>query len=297
MSDLINMDDPRIVFREVKNILSLIDPAIPLRPLACAFDDIIRLFKGAYPGYRACTTEYHDLKHTTDVLLAMARLLHGAALAGRRFDAQDVVLGLICALFHDTGYIQTKNEKNGTGARFTTTHVRRSVDFMQKYFRKNGFSNADVANGRDIINCTAIDVKLAETTFANRDIALLGKMLGTADLLGQMADRTYLEKLLFLFYEFQEGNIGSYTSELDLLRKTMGVFDMAEKRFAVDLGNVRKYFPRHFKTRWKIGRDLYTLTVARNRKYLKRILDLYDKEYRQHLRRGGIVERLEKMGL
>lgn len=33
---------------------------------------------------------------------------------------------------------------------------------------------------------------------------MLGEILGTADLTGQMADRTYLEKLLLLFLEFED---------------------------------------------------------------------------------------------
>ena len=37
----------------------------------------VAIVKAKYPGYRACDTEYHNLQHTLDVTLAMARLMDG----------------------------------------------------------------------------------------------------------------------------------------------------------------------------------------------------------------------------
>jgi hypothetical protein len=45
--------------------------------IARAFSDSANLFRGEYPGYRACDTLYHDMQHTLDVTLAMARLING----------------------------------------------------------------------------------------------------------------------------------------------------------------------------------------------------------------------------
>lgn len=64
------------------------------------------LFSGKYPGYRGCTTRYHDLNHTLHCFLLMARLIHGAFINGVVFKEEDVVLGLISALMHDTGYLR-----------------------------------------------------------------------------------------------------------------------------------------------------------------------------------------------
>ena len=100
---------------------------------------MVKLFRGNYPGYQKCNTWYHDLKHTTDCLLAMARLLHGASLNGLPLPDRDVVLGLTAALFHDTGYIQAEDDLEGTGAKYTLVHVERSVAFMEKYFARPAF--------------------------------------------------------------------------------------------------------------------------------------------------------------
>jgi bifunctional pyridoxal-dependent enzyme with beta-cystathionase and maltose regulon repressor activities len=78
LSRLVDMSDPHRVFDEVKTILSMSFSEFDFETLNRVFEDVVRLFRGEYPGYRECTTEYHDLKHTTDTFMAMTRLIHGA---------------------------------------------------------------------------------------------------------------------------------------------------------------------------------------------------------------------------
>ena len=162
------------------------------------FEDVLLLFNGKYPGYRKCVTEYHDLKHTTDALLAAVRLMHGAVLTGNTLGEKNMTLGIISALLHDSGYIQDKDDHSGTGAKYTLTHIERSIAFMDKYFRTHHFSRNDFSRCSDSLHCTGLQTELAEIRFQSKEIELLGKIMGAADLLGQMADRTYLEKLPFL---------------------------------------------------------------------------------------------------
>lgn len=115
LSNLIDMEDPDSVLNEVKEIASLMSPGFDSRPLGQVFKDVLRLFRGEFPGYRKCNTEYHDLKHTTDTFLAFARLIHGAFINGHHFKERNMTLGLISALMHDTGYMQTMNDNTGTG--------------------------------------------------------------------------------------------------------------------------------------------------------------------------------------
>jgi hypothetical protein len=42
-------------------------PGEDLAPLRRAFEDMKALFEGRYPGYLACDTLYHDLRHTLDM--------------------------------------------------------------------------------------------------------------------------------------------------------------------------------------------------------------------------------------
>ena len=111
-------------------------------------------------------------------------------------------------------------------------------------------------------------------------------MLGTADLLGQMADRAYLEKLLYLYREFQEGGIKGYESELDLLKKTTGFWAMTKKRFGEELSSVNEYVRSHFKARWNIDRDLYMEAIERSIAYLEFVLEHHESDYRDYLMQG-----------
>ncbi len=293
-SRIVNMGDPQSVLQEVRTIVLMMFPGFDFATLERVFKDIVRLFRGEYPGYRNCNTEYHDLKHGTDTFLAMARLMHGAFLKGERLTKEHVNLGLICALMHDTGYIQTLDDDVGTGAKYILIDTKRSIAFMDKYIADSGFSKEDFKDFSDILICTSLDKKIKEIQFKSRQIEMLCKILGTADLLGQMADRTYLEKLLFLFYEFKEGGVAGYDNELDLLRKTIDFYAMARKRFTGELDGMNEYMHYHFKARWNLDRDLYMEAIENHINYLKFILENHEKDYRDHLKRDDIIKKLKE---
>jgi hypothetical protein len=294
LSRIVNMENPQSVLDEVRTIALMMFQEFNFDTLDQIFKDIVRLFKGEYPGYRECNTEYHNLKHTTDTFLAMARLVHGAFVSGENFSREQITLGLICALMHDTGYIQTLDDDIGTGAKYTGIDTKRSIVFMDKYIADSGFSKEDFKYYPNILICTGLDTEIKEIQFDSLQTELMCKILGTADLLGQMADRTYLEKLLFLFYEFKEGGIMGYDNELDLLKKTMDFYDMTQKRFANKLDWMNKYMRYHFKARWNLDKDLYMEAIEKHISYLRFILENYEKDYRGHLKRGDMVKRLKE---
>ena len=293
---LVNMEDPQSVLEEVQTVVSMMMPAFDFEPLNHAFRDVMRLFHGQYPGYRKCNTEYHNLKHTTDALLAMIRLIHGAAVNEQVFSEKDIELGLISALLHDTGYIQTIDDHVGTGAKYTLTHISRSILFMDKYLSENGYSKEDIESCSSILKCTGFSVKISEINFGSAQIEMLGKMLGSADLLGQMADRTYLEKLPFLYREFKEGDVSGFESELGLLKKSVGFRDMTLERFEHELSGVNRYMRDHFRVRWGIDEDLYATSIQNQIQYLKYVVNNHEDDYREYLRRGSLMEKLDQIG-
>ena len=290
--DLVNAKDPKALLPEVEYIVSLICPAFNFRALEQAFSDTVRLFNGHYPGYRESNTKYHDLRHTMDVFLASARLLHGAFVEGVEFSSRTVELVLLGALFHDVGLIQTRDDVEGTGAKHTIGHEQRSVLFMEEYFKRHRAGNKDdIRDCSHMILCTTLRTQIKDIPFQSPEIELGGKILATADLLGQMADRDYLEKLLLLYEEFQEAGL-PYDSMYDLLEKTPDFFDMALNRFATVLDGVSEYMGAHFRSRWNLDRDLYKESVLRNLEYLRRVLKMGYDDYMKRLRRGGITKML-----
>ena len=291
---LIRMDSPEAVKEEVQIILKLTSPDFDTNPIALAFNTTVNLFNGNYPGYRACNTEYHDLRHTTDAFLSMARLIHGAVLDGENFSDRHIILGLIAALFHDAGYIQEEHDIEGTGAKHTKNHVQRSMDFLKQSGPEHGLTDTEIAAARTMILCTEFTVDITAIEFPGAEIELLGKMLGTADLLAQTADRTYLEKLLFLYREFKEAGIGDYQSEVDLLKKTIGFYDFIARRIATTLDATDRFMHSHFASRWNINKNLYQQAIEKQRDYLQQILEIPDSDPRDHLKRDGIVNKIRR---
>jgi hypothetical protein len=294
LSELVKMDSPEAVLAEGQVILKLISQDLNPDPVTSAFHSTVSLYNGNRPGYHACNTEYHDLRHITDTFLAMARLIHGGILEGNTLTHRGIVLGLITTLLHDTGYIQKEGDREGTGAKYTTQHVLRSMDFLERHASDYGLSGQDVRDGRVMILCTDLSVNIASIEFSSKETELLGKMLGAADLLAQMADRTYLCKLLFLYHEFREGKVGDYENEVDLLRKTVGFFDFIGHRLETALGATHRLMISHFASRWGIHGDMYGEAIEKQKLYLKKILEDSGADPRDHLRREGIVARVWK---
>jgi len=288
------MNSPEAVLDEVHLILGLISPDFNVAPVTTALNTTASLYNGTYPGYLGCNTEYHDLRHTTNTFLAMTRLIHGAVLDGETLNERNIAVGLIAALFHDTGYIQEDYDMEGTGAKFTISHVQRSMDFLQAVGAEQGLSEEETAAGRAMINCTDLGFDITTIEFSSPEIELLGKMLSAADLLAQMADRSYLEKLLFLYREFKEARVGDYESEVDLLQKTVKFYDFFALRLKTSLDATDRFMTSHFIARWDIHSNLYQRAIENQMKYLREILEIPDSDPLDYLKRDGIVEMIRR---
>ena len=162
--------------------------------LATMFEDIDRIYHGRLPGYYACDTEYHDLRHILDVTLAAALLYAGyekvhagteQALGLERFQQ-----GITGALFHDIGYIRQLNDsKHKHGAEYTKTHIARGTQFLARYLPTLG-KQSWVGKMSKLLHFTGYE---KQVVMENPLDHTLGCLLGTADLIAQMSDRAYLE--------------------------------------------------------------------------------------------------------
>jgi hypothetical protein len=77
VTNRVNVEDPARVRDAIASLYATRYPGIDVAPLERAFADFAALFEGKYPGYLACDTLYHDMRHTLDMTLAMARLVDG----------------------------------------------------------------------------------------------------------------------------------------------------------------------------------------------------------------------------
>ncbi len=291
--DLIQPQNPESVEREVIATMQAIDPEFEASRLQHLYRDIVLLFQGLYPGYRASDAWYHDLEHTNAVFLCVAAMLDGAHHDGIRISSRGKLLVLACALFHDVGLIRRIDEHEGNGARFTVGHEGRSIGFMSDYFGKHGFSSESITDAHHIILCTVLGKGVAEIPFRNDEVRRLGQILGSADVVAQMADRAYLEKLLLLFREFREARIPGYESELELLEKTPTFYqNVVRRRLDDEFGQVDTFLGTHARVRWGQDEEPFHQAIERNLQYLRRILATDKPHYREWLRRGHIVASL-----
>jgi hypothetical protein len=287
VSNRVNVESAPQVRDAVLEIFAHRYPAVDFTQMGRAFDDVQALFEGRFPGYLACDTLYHDIRHTLDMTLAMARLVDGhdrICAPQDRLGARRAALGVIIALLHDSGYMKRESEREiENGAIFTKIHVTRSAEMLTNYLPTVGFA-AEAEVGAHIVHFTGYEINIEDIPVDNPKDRLLGCMVGTADLIGQMSDRLYLEKCRdFLYQEFVYGRIARetmpdgkeivrYSSPQDLIIKTPGFYEyVARTRIRDKLDGVDDYAAAHFD-----GPNLYTSAIEGNFNHLRGVLETAD---------------------
>ncbi|MGH8133980.1 MAG: HD domain-containing protein [Steroidobacteraceae bacterium] len=284
VTNSVQVSSPQAVFAAVAALYRPTWPDLSLDPLERAFEHFERLFAGDVPGYHGVDTVYHDRQHTLDITLALARLIVGYERQqpeDQRLGGARAVVGLITGLFHDVGYLRRTDERESrNGAEFTRIHVSRGARFLEEYLPVLGYG-AWVPVASEIIHFTGYEVPFAQIEARvpdPRDIRV-GHLLGTADMIAQMADRCYLEKCRDRLYaEFVLGGVAlpfsggnrqvKYASGLDLLRQTPEfVEEVRSKRLDRDFGSAYRYLEILYG-----GGNPYMEAVERNIDYLRQVL-------------------------
>lgn len=292
---LFDNTDPDIVWGKAVDVIARINPAYDLTLIRTVYDDVLRVFRGEYPGYGAIRTLYHDLSHTLEVFLCSVRLMHGVHISGTPLNDDDITRIMIATLMHDIGYVQRQGEESGTGAQFTQTHVRRGVEFMRQYFNERHHPAEFADSLQDLILGTEHTHAFARSDFSDDRNHMRGQIVTTADLMGQMADRIYPEKLLFLYMEFKEANLGHYQNMRDILCQTNTFYDLTRKKLAGALGGMHKHFRFHFQAMLGADKDFYMEAIEKNIVYVSKVTALDEAEYLSMLKRNGIVERIQTL--
>jgi hypothetical protein len=231
MFPLVDTKDASAVRVEVQSIYRSLFPQGDANFVSRAFEWALDCFRGKYANYQPIDARYHDLEHTMQGTLCFARILNGYQERNvqPRFSEKMVQLGLFAILLHDTGYLKTRDDREGTGAKYTLTHVNRSCEFAQMLLTEKGYPAEEIRAVQNMIRCTGVNVDLSKIPFQNTEERVLGFALGTADLLGQMAAEDYVDKLAILFTEFEESarfndgkftGAGAFSSVQDLRSKT-----------------------------------------------------------------------------
>jgi hypothetical protein len=286
VSNQVETTDPDAVRGEVGRIFRNLYPDASGDQIERSFSDVTRLFRGEYPGYHACDTTYHNLQHTLDVSLAMARLMDGYERSRDRSEpigSRLFAFGVVTALLHDIGYLRHIHDtRHANGAEYTLKHVSRGAKFIVHYMGKIGLDDlAPVAS--QIVHFTGYERPASRIRVPNLMFRMLGNMLGTADIIAQMADRCYLEKCRDrLFPEFVAGGLAArdasdsrrsvvFKSVEDLLQRTPMFYRTATVRLNDQLGGTYAYAHDHFG-----GQNLYIEEIDKNVQYATEIARQHD---------------------
>ncbi|SDP37737.1 HD domain-containing protein [Desulforhopalus singaporensis] len=280
-----NQNDPLewIVF-----LIRPIWPRIELELIREIHWDLVSIFVGTDGDFKKTTMPYHNLRHTLMTVLATVRLFHGLRCNGVEVTEKTLLQGLLSAYFHDSGMLVKKTDTATSGSKYLKNHETRSIVFLQNYLIAKKLP-AELGDGCEtIIRYTAI--KSDPETFKPhlREIRLAGQVVGSADILAQMADRYYLESLPLLFQEQKAGGINEYSTPIELMERTAYFYyNIALKRLVTKFPLTATAMRAHFLKQHAIDRDLYLENIRNNIRYLKKILincrktDCLD----QHLRR------------
>lgn len=283
----VNLADAAEVAREVCRILAARYGDAVCVPVRRAFNDVAEAFWGRYGGFLPCDTPYHDLRHSLGTALLLTRMIDGYASAPEAedlpIDGTLAALAIVLALMHDIGFLRHEDEEEINGATLVHAHEVRGVEFARAYLL--GGELAAYADWAELILVTNFTLPIAEVLAGRPPVEyLLGRMLGTADLLSQLSGRYYLERCRFyLFREFvvagatqrvaADGTVTVlYESPEDLLRKTPGFYNhLVKRRMECDFEHAYRYVEAHFG-----GANPYMRALERNLAFLQEMIDRDD---------------------
>ena len=288
VTNTVQVSSPSAVRDAVHDLFSKAFPGASFDRLWLAFYDFEQLFSGKYPGYNGCDTTYHDMQHTLDMTLAMARLMVGydrSMQLSEQLGASRAQMAIVTALFHDAGYVRHKERDSDfeNGAEFTLYHVSRSADFLRRYLPRLGMTK-HIGVASMIVHFTGYELDLDEIELDDPRDIICGHLLGTADLIAQMSDRCYLEKCRDRLYkEFVLGGIAienakpgeymvRYESGVDLLKKTPLFYQQVSQQ------RLQKKFNRAYRYMEVLygGENPYVAAMKSNMGHLVRILKAGD---------------------
>jgi len=273
----VSIADPRAVAQASAGILDRTfgPDSYDRRLLDETFALVGRLFAGEHPGYLTCDMPYHDLRHSLDTSLVVARFVAGYqcehAATSEGLSPEAGLLAVVLGALHDTGYIRKQSEAALAGAQLTAEHEARGVEFAEAYLRTTSLAAHAELAGLILATRLATD---PEVLLSNRDagVAALGRMLGAADLLSQMSDSVYLERCYWHLYpelvlagaDRVRGPQGDeqplFRDAFELVAKTPAFYQyVARKRLERDFRQVAGHLAAHFD-----GADPYASAVAAN---------------------------------
>jgi hypothetical protein len=263
---------PRSYYLTTETVRSVcVGERAELAGVACRLIDFtFGLFHGNSPEFEPCDTAFHDFDHTMEATEAVLRLLaaHDRLLREAKFSSRQWQIALVSILLHDAGYLKRRDDHEGSGAKHTSIHVGRSCFLAWDLLPEFGFEKDEIRLVQQAICATAIGAKMKQIGFRSKSEWLIGALVATGDLLGQMAAEEYPERLAALYLELREAALFSrlekngptaFQSLLELLSGTEKFYsDYVVKTLDEEWGGVHRWLET------KDGSNPYVERIRRN---------------------------------
>lgn len=269
--------------------------------LTALLADVGRLYRGEWPSHEACQTGYHNLGHAIDVALLTARMIAGW---NRLRDADHPTIpeslfltAMASAMFHDAGYIKEKGDPFGTGGKYSFNHEDRSMAMAAAYLQEQGWPERAVVLATNIISTTKFHRPLElEGLFATREEEVIGRMVATADLVAQMADVNYMQRINDLYAELQEAY--NFEGEASLKARGYKIFSSAGEMIAGTVDFYEKFVMPRLQKLGRMDQYLVAFFGGSRNPYLENIMaNLSGQLMDKHSRWRRLGDILEDLGL
>lgn len=258
---------------EILLLAESISPSIDRKSIEDVHHDLAAFFSGSHPDFQKNNLPYHNLRHTQMVVLATIRLFHGLHCNGIPISGDMLRKGLLAAYFHDTGMLLEEGDPAASGTQYIVGHEARSILFLRNYVTEKGLGDDIARDCAIIINYTRLNSDPATFDYHTHEVQIAGQVVGSADILAQMADRYYLECLPLLYHEQEAGGINRHRSALELMEHTANFYqNVALKRLLTTFSNTSTAMRTHFRERHNIDRNLYIENIDKNITYLRKII-------------------------
>ena len=244
------------------------------------YNDLTAFFSGSHSFFQKNSLQYHDLRHSQMVVLATIRLLHGLHCNHIRISVDMLTKSLLSAYFHDTGMLLPEGETANSGTEYIADHEERSILFLERYIAHKNLDSDIVKDCATIIRYTNLSLDPATFDLHSHEVQLAGQVVGSADILAQMADRYYLESLPVLYKELKADSACRYSSALNLMEHTANFYhDVILKRLTHTFSNTAQSMRLHFRERYNIDRNLYAENIHKNIDYLEQVITKCNTEF------------------
>ena len=280
MSQLVDMKNLPAVLEEVKNNFIHHYPVESFPVVRSLFNKLHRYCSENPSDGLGCPL---DFSQAGGIMLAFSRIFDGYNIENGVVCEEAVILGLIASILCSQGVYSYLEEAENRSE--PAIHIEEMKKSVQEVFDKYEITKENFETVKKMITCACINYDLKDVTFDSEAEKTVALMVASADILGRMSSRNYLEKLLN-YYDSVKEDIDEF-SRLMLLKQNIQYYrNVITKRLEDDLMGLYKLCEVHFERRYDIGYNMYIEAIDRQIEYLEDVLQQGPESYRAHFKRS-----------